>query len=166
MVATSTIGQKTYGDVAPAYSTRPQGRDRLRIGGDVPPQRAALPPEEGTRRPSLRRKFAVPISSRDPAVHEEVAAGDESTVWAHKQRADGSDFVRGAATSSRQHFDHAPVSFASRAAQFVPSSLSDLTPYDGADRLRARFARFSRTFHDEQLPVDRPPDRVPSAAVG
>jgi hypothetical protein len=26
------------------------------------------------------------------------------------------------------------------------SSLSDLTPYDGPDRLRARFARFSRIF--------------------
>ena len=28
----------------------------------------------------------------------------------------------------------------------VPSSLSDLTQYDGPDRIRARFARFSRTF--------------------
>jgi CBS domain-containing protein len=32
------------------------------------------------------------------------------------------------------------------AEQRDPSSLSDLTPYDGPDRIRARFARFSRTF--------------------
>src|SRR3954463_1801377 len=150
MVATSTIGQKTYGDVAPAYPTRPQGRDRLRIGGDVPPQRAALPPEEGARRPSLRSEFAVPIGSRDPAVHEEVAAGDEPTVRAHKQGADGSDFLRGAATSSRRHVDHAPVSFAARAAQLVSGKRGKDDA--GTDRVnpRAALAPPYRLGHDPQ----------------
>ena len=46
------------------------------------------------RAPSLRSEFAIPIGSRDPAIHEEVAAGDEPTVGAHEQRTHGSNFVR------------------------------------------------------------------------
>ena len=53
-----------------------------------------------------------------------------------------------------------------RTIMYAASSLSDLTPWRGPDRIKARFARFSRIVPHEQLPADRPPDRVPSAAVG
>jgi hypothetical protein len=53
-----------------------------------------------TRRPcasprggSLRREVAVEVGGGNPAVHEEVAAGDEGAVAANEKCADGSDFV-------------------------------------------------------------------------
>lgn len=51
--------------------------------------------------PSFRGEFAVVVGARDTAVHEEIAAGDERTVRAHQERADGSDFVRSTTAAGR-----------------------------------------------------------------
>ena len=50
---------------------------------------------------SFRGKFAEPVGGRNTAVYEEVAAGDERTVQAHKERGNVCDLVRDANAPGR-----------------------------------------------------------------
>src|SRR5580704_950201 len=43
---------------------------------------------------SLGGKFPEEVGSCDATVHEEVTSGDEGSIGAHEQRADGADLVR------------------------------------------------------------------------
>lgn len=80
----------------------------------------------------------------------EVTASDEPTVWAHKQRADSSDFVRGAAAFSRRYLNHVPLSLTPRTDQFISREWGEDDA--GADRVhpRAAFAPPYRLCHDPQ----------------
>src|SRR5215207_1136435 len=64
-------------------------------------------------------EVAVPVGGGHPAVHEDVAAGDEPPVRAHEQRAHGAYLVRAASAPGRGPLDHAPVPCAARTAEFV-----------------------------------------------
>lgn len=63
---------------------------------------------------SFWREFAEPISRRDAAIHEKVAARDKRAVWPHEEGANGSDLVRGSGSARRAQFHHAPVARAAR----------------------------------------------------
>src|ERR1700690_2723866 len=82
---------------------------------------------------SFWREFAEPVRGGNSAVHEEVAASDERAVLAHKERADGADFVRGAGAPGRAQIHHSPVPFAARPGQFVLGQRCD--DDSGADRV-------------------------------
>jgi len=68
-------------------------------------------------------EIAVPVTGRDPAIHEEVAAADESTLRAHQQRRDGGDLVRRARPPCRRSLDHTAIPSALRPGQFVQKAL-------------------------------------------
>ena len=87
---------------------------------------------------SVRGQFAVEVGGGDTAVHEEVAAGDESAVGAHEERADGPDLVWSAGAPGRRQLDHAPVSLAAGTGQLVLREWGDDDA--GADRVDPRAA--------------------------
>jgi hypothetical protein len=60
---------------------------------------------------SLRSEFAVPVGSGDSAVHEEIAAGDESAVRPQEESADRPHLIRGARPPGRRltHYESTPL---------------------------------------------------------
>ena len=94
--------------------------------------------------PIISAPLPEPARRRDPAIHEEVAPGDERAVGAHEQRADVPDFVRRAGSPGCRDFDHAPVARTTRASEFIIGQGDDDAWTDrvdpGAPRLPQRTA--------------------------
>src|SRR5947207_958297 len=65
-------------------------------------------------------EFAVEVGRGDSAVDEKVATADERPFRTHEERADGSDFVWGAAAPGGAELDHTSVSLTARTGEFVP----------------------------------------------
>ncbi len=68
---------------------------------------------------SLRSEFAEPVGSRDSAVHEKVAAGNERAVRPHQKSGNGPHLIRCTTPPDRGQLDHASVSLAARTGQLV-----------------------------------------------
>src|SRR5579871_137493 len=62
---------------------------------------------------------AKPVGSRDPSVHEKIAARDESPIGSHEECAHRTDLIGSACTTGNRAFNHLPVTFAARPAEFV-----------------------------------------------
>jgi hypothetical protein len=94
---------------------------------------------------SLRRELTEPVPCSHAAVRDNVAAGDEATIGAHEERANGCDLVRRPCAPSRTDLDHAPVACATRPVSSSLASgvmmISGLIVFDPRTALAQRHIR-------------------------
>jgi hypothetical protein len=89
------------------------------------------------------RQFAVPERRRYPAIHEEIAAGNECAVGAHQQGRNIANLIGRARAFHGTAFNHAPVASAARTRELIFGQWRD--DDTGTDRIQARASLAQRT---------------------
>src|SRR6476661_5069501 len=98
-------------------------------------------------------KLAVPVRGGHPAVHQDVAAGDEAPVGAHEERTHGGYLVGSAGTAHRGRLDHAPVPLTTRTGELVLGQRGDDDARaDGVDPRTALPQRTASAITRSELP--------------